>query len=108
MNDFPRKTYFEPIREFISVSADQTTDAFNALIRDANAAILAAGGGAPGTDNFVGTFTVAGLPAGTEGQTAHASNGRKIGEGAGAGTGVPVYFSAAAWRVMSTDAPVLA
>ena len=39
MGDFPRKAFFEPIKEFISVSADQTVDAFNALIRDINANI---------------------------------------------------------------------
>jgi len=104
MTDFPRKTFFEPIREFLAITPDQITDAFNTLIRDINENI----GEAPSAGNFVGTFTVAGLPVGVEGKTAHASNGRKIGEGAGAGTGVPVYFSAAAWRVFSTDAPVLA
>lgn len=53
-------------------------------------------------------FTVAGLPAGATGQYAYATNGRKVGEGAGSGTGVPVYFSTAQWRVFSTDAQVLA
>lgn len=52
--------------------------------------------------------TVAALPAGAEGQHAYATNGRKVGEGAGSGTGVPVYFSSASWRVFSTDAPVAA
>lgn len=52
------------------------------------------------------TYTVAALPAGAEGQTAYATNGRKVGEPSGAGTGVPVYFSNTAWRVYSTDAPV--
>jgi hypothetical protein len=53
-----------------------------------------------------GKFTVAGLPTGAEGQIAYATNGRKVGEGGGAGTGVPVYFSNGSWRVYSTDAPV--
>jgi hypothetical protein len=53
-------------------------------------------------------YTVALLPAGTEGMRAYASNGRKVGEGAGLGTGVPVYFSNALWRVQSTDAVVAA
>lgn len=62
---------------------------------------------------FTGTVTlpsyaVAGLPVGATGQTAYASNGRKVGEGAGLGTGVPVYFSSSQWRVYSTDAQVLA
>lgn len=53
-----------------------------------------------------GQFAVAGLPVGVEGQTAYATNGRKLGETGGAGTGVPVYFSNGNWRVYSTDAPV--
>lgn len=56
-----------------------------------------------------GTYTVATLPASsTEGTFAFVSNGRKLGELAGAGTGVPVYFSNGAWRVFSTDAAVSA
>ena len=43
-----------------------------------------------------------------EGALAYASNGRKIGEGVGAGTGVPVYRSTGVWRVNSTDAAVAA
>lgn len=57
----------------------------------------------------LGTLTVAALPSNANpGQTAYASNGRKAGEGAGAGTGVPVYYSNGAWRVYSTDAAVAA
>lgn len=41
-----------------------------------------------------------------EGVTAFAWHGRKAGEAAGAGTGVPVYFSRGAWRVIGTDAEV--
>lgn len=55
----------------------------------------------------LGTFTVAGLPNNPfTSQTAYATNGRKVGESAGNGTGVPVYYSNGAWRVYSTDAPV--
>ena len=55
----------------------------------------------------LGTFTVANLPNNPgAGQQAYASNGRKVGEGAGAGTGVPVYYSNGTWRVFSTDAAV--
>ena len=58
---------------------------------------------------ILASFTVAGLPAATsDGRLAYASNGRKVGQGVGAGTGVVVYFSAGAWRVFSTDAPVAA
>lgn len=62
---------------------------------------------------FTGTVTfpacaVASLPAGSEGQLAYATNGRKVGEGAGSGTGTPVYFSNAQWRTYSGDAQVTA
>lgn len=54
----------------------------------------------------LGIFTVALLPAAPNpGQKAFASNGRKVGESAGNGTGVPVYYSNG-WRVYSTDAVV--
>jgi hypothetical protein len=67
----------------------------------------APGGGGGG--NYIGAFTVALLPAApTTWSTATATNGRKIGEGAGLGTGVPVYFSGGGmgWRTMSLDQPV--
>jgi hypothetical protein len=51
-------------------------------------------------------YTVANLPTGYEGRTAFASNGRKTGEGAAAGTGVPVYFSNTQWRRLYDDAQV--
>jgi len=54
------------------------------------------------------SYTVASLPAALNGSTAFASNGRKVGEGPGAGTGVPVYRSRNKWRVYSTDAEVQA
>ncbi|MEH6565544.1 MAG: DUF2793 domain-containing protein [Halopseudomonas sp.] len=45
-----------------------------------------------------GSFTVATLPtAPLTGAQAYATNGRKAGEGAGAGTGVPVYFQGS-WK----------
>ncbi len=55
----------------------------------------------------LGNFTVASLPNNAlAGQLGYATNGRKVGEGIGAGTGVPVYYSNGAWRVYSTDAVV--
>lgn len=57
---------------------------------------------------ILGHYTVVGLPTGAEGDLAYATNGRKVGEGVGTGTGVPVYFSNASWRVYSTDAAVAA
>lgn len=54
------------------------------------------------------SYTVAGLPAGSTGDTAYASNGRKNGEGAGAGTGVLVFKDGTAWRACDTGATVAA
>lgn len=54
-----------------------------------------------------GKYTVVTLPTGVEAQVAYATNGRKIGEGAGAGTGVPVYFSNSSWRRFSDDTVVV-
>jgi hypothetical protein len=60
----------------------------------------------PPSQQVLPSYTVAGLPAGIVGQLAYASNGLKVGETTGNGTGVPVYFSAGLWRVFSTDAQV--
>jgi len=68
-----------------------------------------AGGGGGG--NYIGAFTVALLPAAPLlWSTATATNGLKIGETTGTGTGVPVYFSGASqgWRTFSSDQPVAA
>jgi hypothetical protein len=46
------------------------------------------------------------LPTGYEGRVAFCTNGRKTGEGALAGTGIPVYFSNAQWRRYYDDAQV--
>lgn len=42
------------------------------------------------------------------GAVAYASNGRKVSEGAGSGTGVMVYFSSGQWRRFSDDSVVAA
>jgi hypothetical protein len=55
-----------------------------------------------------GTYALAALPPGVVGAQAFVSNGRKIGEAAGAGTGVPAVFSNGAWRRLSDDSPVVA
>lgn len=54
------------------------------------------------------TYVVASLPVGANGQIVYASNGRKVGEGAGSGTGVIVYFSNSSWRTFSGDGVVTA
>lgn len=51
--------------------------------------------------------TVAALADGLfENEDGFATNGRKVGEGPGAGTGVPIYWSTGSWRVLSDDTPV--
>jgi hypothetical protein len=51
--------------------------------------------------------TVADLPASaSEGTISFATDGLKVDEATGFGTGVPVYWSDGAWRVFSTDQPV--
>lgn len=52
------------------------------------------------------SYTRANLPAARVGAIAWCSDGRKVGEGPGAGTGVPVYCTPGNWRTFSTDAPV--
>lgn len=56
----------------------------------------------------VKTYTVAGLPAGSAQCVAYASDGRKNGEGVGAGTGVLVFKDGTAWRAVDTGATVAA
>lgn len=41
-----------------------------------------------------------------EGAYAYCEDGRKDGEGAGAGTGCPVWFYAGTWRTFTTGAEV--
>jgi hypothetical protein len=56
------------------------------------------------------SYTYANLPLGNQtaytSSLAYCSNGRKVGEGVGVGTGVPVYYANGSWRVFSTDAAV--
>lgn len=55
------------------------------------------------------SYTFAALPVATNGDLAYCSNGRKAGEGGGAGTGVPVYYSTTGgWCSFRTDATVTA
>jgi hypothetical protein len=56
-----------------------------------------------------GNFSVATLPLfGLEADISYATDGRKVGEGPGMGTGVPVYFSNGQWLTFSGDTVVLA
>lgn len=55
------------------------------------------------------SLTVAQLPSGDfVGQSAYASNGRKAGEGAGNGTGVPVWNDGSVWRTLYDNSQVSA
>jgi hypothetical protein len=54
----------------------------------------------------VPTYTVVTLPAATTARVAFASNGRKVGEGAGGGTGTLVYADGTAWRRVGDDTAV--
>jgi len=57
----------------------------------------------------VAVSTVAALPAaGQAGRLLFASDGRKVGEGVGAGTGVLVYDDGVAWRRTADDSTVAA
>ena len=81
---------------------------------DPNSGWIGVGTNAPATHLDVngslraGSYTVAALPAGVTGAIAFASNGRKAGEGAGAGTGVLVVYSNGQWRRVSDDTQVAA
>lgn len=53
-------------------------------------------------------YTVATLPAGSNGLVVYATNGRKAGETAGNGTGCLVVYSGGQWRRLSDETQVLA
>lgn len=95
-------------------SGDLGTGTFNAVTIYENGTSLAAKYAALGTANTftnpqrLPSYTVAGLPAGAAGDIAFTSNGRKNGEGAGAGTGVLVFHDGTAWRACDTGATVAA
>ena len=55
-----------------------------------------------------GTYTVATLPAGTAGDIAYATDARKVGEGAGAGTGSHVLYSNGQWRIPEDQSTAVA
>ncbi len=61
------------------------------------------------TAGAVPTSTVAGLPTpGQNGRMRFATDGRKVGEGAGLGTGTPCYDDGVAWRRTADDTTVAA
>jgi len=72
--------------------------------------MLIANGGVTVGGSYVAlpTYTVAGLPGAPNGAIAYTSNGRKPGEGAGAGTGVMVWVSTNRWLSILSGTQVLA
>ena len=87
----------------LKVSADGSTfhQAFVADHTTGNIAFKALLGAA--------SYPVASLPATAfNGALAFASNGRKVGEAAGSGTGIAVAYSNGAWRRLSDDSVVAA
>jgi hypothetical protein len=93
---------------YVSDLVRQLTYLLGAISRRANYGLNLDGSqtmiGPVGLQNvlFVDLPTTGHIP----GQVLYVSNGRKVGEGAGLGTGVPVYWSNGQWRVFSTDAAV--
>jgi hypothetical protein len=87
-------------------------DSFVARVSSGVFAFGTTSGGVDGTLKAavvqLGSYTVAGLPAGTAGDIAYASNGRKAGEGAGVGTGVLVFKDGSNWIAVDTGAAVAA
>jgi hypothetical protein len=66
-------------------------------------------GGNTGVTLYVAVTAVAMLPtSAAEGDWAYALNGRKIGEGSGSGTGLPVWWSNGAWYAVDSGAAVTA
>jgi hypothetical protein len=54
------------------------------------------------------SYPVASLPAASIGAVTIASNGRKAGEGAGSGTGCPVWWDGTIWRTFYDNSQVAA
>jgi hypothetical protein len=97
-----RNTATFPIREFYYITASDTLEAVNALVTDINRYLALFTVGAP-----VNSSTLALLPlAAIDGTKWWVTDGQKVSELPGAGTGIWVRASAGAWRTMSTDAPV--
>jgi len=111
--------WFSAVFNRLGGAADKV-DAAHALAHAAAPAIsevVAIGGlqlgGAIGGNVSLALYTamtgVSALPASAhEGDWAYALNGRKPGEGAGAGTGVPVWWSGGAWVAADSGAAVTA
>lgn len=93
-----------PIQVFVEIPVSSMLDAINELVFDTNKYITALSAALPAVKGTVSQLTgVLTL----EGQSGFATDGLKIGETTGTGTGVYVYYSQGSLRTFSTDAPVL-
>jgi hypothetical protein len=89
---------------YVRVSTDLLLQTFNGLINDINSRIQQLSGI---TTNYVGAYAVASLPVSPAAYSvAFATDGLKLGETTGNGTGIPVYYSNGEWRSYATDATV--
>jgi hypothetical protein len=116
----PWRTFIQALyRQVFGGGFDKVDAAYEAAISAAAAStqVLGAGGltggGALSGNVAVALYRVkaivAALPAkATEGDWAYALNGRKPGEGAGAGTGVPCFWSGTHWIAVTSSAAVTA
>jgi len=122
-NDGSAYLYLELMKSVIlgwSSIATATADPDSGISRLGTASLAVGNGTASNTSGQLSLavvrntgFTVALLPSTAatgmvEGAVAYATNGLKVGETTGNGTGVPVYYSNGHWRVYSTDLTVAA
>lgn len=107
------KNIGHPIRVFKDIPAADLLEAVNALINDLNSQLANLSTApnpepVPNSPPPLATTTLAGLALIlTEGQIGYATDGRKVGEGPGAGTGVPVYMLGGKIRERSPENTVL-
>ncbi len=87
---------------------DGTATTYNLSLQPNGGSVITGGAITAGGPINLKSYTVAGLPAGTTGDVAYASNGRKNGEGAASGTGVMVFKDGTAWCACDTGATVAA
>ena len=101
--------YIEDVNPALSRVEFCFSTALSPAQQAALALVVASYNGAPGFTGQAGSYLVANLPVRgfSVGDTLWAIDGRKVGEGPGSGTGVPVYWSGSDWLVFSTDSIVL-
>lgn len=110
----PAGTVASPLEADLDAGSNKVTSLANgtAAADAVNLGQLNGAGTITGVKTFsaafkVATYTVATLPANAARQVAYASDGRKVGEGGGAGTGTLVYNDGTAWRRVGDDTTVV-